>query len=31
VALNLGSYAAAHKVGSGLDWYVELSKQGGGP
>jgi S-adenosylmethionine hydrolase len=27
IALNLGSYAAAHKVESGLDWYVELNKE----
>jgi S-adenosylmethionine hydrolase len=27
MALNLGNYAASHKVGSGLDWFVELSKQ----
>jgi S-adenosylmethionine hydrolase len=27
VALNLGNYAAAHKVESGLDWFVELSKE----
>jgi S-adenosylmethionine hydrolase len=27
VALNLGNYAAAHKVGSGVDWLVEVSKQ----
>ncbi len=26
VALNLGSYAEAHKVDSGLDWTIELSK-----
>jgi S-adenosylmethionine hydrolase len=27
VALNLGNYAAAHKVESGVDWLVEISKQ----
>jgi S-adenosylmethionine hydrolase len=27
VALNQGNYAAAHKIESGLDWFVELSKQ----
>jgi S-adenosylmethionine hydrolase len=27
IALNLGSYAAAHKVESGLDWYIELTKE----
>jgi S-adenosylmethionine hydrolase len=27
VALNLGNYAAAHKVESGVDWLVEVSKQ----
>jgi len=27
VALNQGNYAAAHKVESGLDWFVELSKE----
>jgi S-adenosylmethionine hydrolase len=27
VALNLGNYAAAHKVESGLDWFIELSKE----
>jgi hypothetical protein len=26
VALNQGSYAAARKVDSGVDWLVELSK-----
>jgi S-adenosylmethionine hydrolase len=26
VALNLGSYAAAHKIESGPDWYIEISK-----
>jgi len=26
VALNLGSYAAAHKVESGPDWFIEISK-----
>jgi S-adenosylmethionine hydrolase len=26
VALNQGSYAAAHKIGSGPDWFIELSK-----
>ncbi len=25
VALNQGSYAAAHKIGSGPDWFIELS------
>ena len=29
VALNLGNYAAAHKVGSGLDWFIELSREPG--
>jgi S-adenosylmethionine hydrolase len=27
VALNQGSYAAAHNVQSGLDWFVEFSKE----
>ncbi len=27
VALNLGNYAAAHKIESGLDWFVELGKE----
>jgi S-adenosylmethionine hydrolase len=27
VALNQGNYAAAHKIESGLDWFVELSKE----
>jgi S-adenosylmethionine hydrolase len=27
LALNLGNYAAAHKVESGVDWLVEVSKQ----
>ncbi len=27
VALNQGSYAAAHKISSGPDWYIEVSKQ----
>ncbi|MTJ83762.1 MAG: S-adenosyl-l-methionine hydroxide adenosyltransferase family protein [Telmatospirillum sp.] len=27
LALNLGSYADAHKIGSGLDWRVELTKE----
>ena len=27
VALNQGNYAAAHKVESGLDWFVELSRK----
>jgi S-adenosylmethionine hydrolase len=27
VALNLGNYAATHKVESGVDWLVEISKQ----
>jgi S-adenosylmethionine hydrolase len=26
VALNLGSYAAAHKIESGPDWYIEIGK-----
>jgi len=26
VALNLGSYAATHKIESGPDWYIEISK-----
>jgi S-adenosylmethionine hydrolase len=26
VALNQGNYAAAHKVESGLDWFIELSR-----
>jgi S-adenosylmethionine hydrolase len=26
VALNLGNYAAAHKVESGVDWLVEISR-----
>ena len=26
VAINLGSYAAVHKVDSGVDWLVEISK-----
>jgi S-adenosylmethionine hydrolase len=26
IALNLGNYAAAHKVESGVDWLVEVSK-----
>jgi len=26
VALNLGNYAAVHKVDSGVDWLVEISK-----
>jgi S-adenosylmethionine hydrolase len=26
VALNLGSYAAAHKIDSGLDWTIEIGK-----
>jgi S-adenosylmethionine hydrolase len=25
-ALNLGSYAATHKIESGPDWYIEISK-----
>ena len=25
VALNQGSYAAAHKIDSGPDWFIELS------
>ncbi len=27
IALNLGDYAAAHKVESGLDWFIELDKE----
>jgi S-adenosylmethionine hydrolase len=27
VALNQGNYAAAHKVESGLDWFIELSRK----
>ena len=27
IALNLGNYAATHKVESGVDWLVEISKQ----
>jgi len=27
VALNLGNYAATHKVESGLDWFVEVGKE----
>jgi S-adenosylmethionine hydrolase len=26
VALNLGNYAAIHKIESGPDWYIEISK-----
>jgi hypothetical protein len=26
VALNQGSYAAAHKIDSGPDWFIELSR-----
>jgi len=26
VALNQGNYAAAHKIESGLDWYIEISR-----
>lgn len=26
VALNLGNYAAAHKIDSGPDWFIEISK-----
>jgi S-adenosylmethionine hydrolase len=26
VALNMGSYAATRKIGSGPDWYIEISK-----
>jgi S-adenosylmethionine hydrolase len=26
VALNQGNYAAAHKIESGVDWFVEISK-----
>ena len=28
VALNLGNYAQAHKVGSGPDWTIEIRKDG---
>jgi S-adenosylmethionine hydrolase len=27
IALNLGNYAATHKIESGLDWYIELNKE----
>lgn len=27
VALNQGSYAAAHKISSGPDWHIEVSRQ----
>jgi S-adenosylmethionine hydrolase len=27
IALNLGDYAAAHKVDSGLDWFIELNRE----
>jgi len=27
LALNQGSYAEAHKIGSGLDWFIELAKE----
>jgi S-adenosylmethionine hydrolase len=27
VALNQGNYAASHKIESGLDWFIELSKE----
>lgn len=27
IALNLGSYAAAHDIHSGLDWYIDISKE----
>jgi len=27
VALNQGNYAAAHRIESGLDWFIELSRQ----
>lgn len=27
LALNQGNYAAAHKVDSGLDWFIELSRK----
>jgi len=27
IALNLGDYAATHKVESGLDWFIELRKE----
>jgi S-adenosylmethionine hydrolase len=26
VALNQGNYAAAHKVESGLDWFIVINK-----
>jgi S-adenosylmethionine hydrolase len=26
LALNLGSYADAHKIGSGVDWFIEVEK-----
>ncbi len=31
VALNQASYAAAHKIESGLDWSIELSRDRAGP
>jgi S-adenosylmethionine hydrolase len=27
IALNLGNYAAAHHVESGLDWFIELNRE----
>jgi S-adenosylmethionine hydrolase len=27
VALNQGNYAAAHQVGSGVDWFIEIGKE----
>jgi S-adenosylmethionine hydrolase len=26
VALNQGNYAASHKIDSGPDWFIELSR-----
>ena len=26
IALNLGNYAAAHKIGSGVDWLIDISR-----
>lgn len=26
IALNQGSYAGTHKIGSGVDWFIEVSK-----
>jgi S-adenosylmethionine hydrolase len=31
VALNQGSYAAAHKIDSGPDWLIELSRASNQP